>query len=155
MDDSEPFSFDPGSVADSVDNTANYVVSSDAAIAAGDQSAAETSRLYTAANPTSANDTTMVGDGNSPPVVSTTTNSGLATTSMLLGNAGSIASSLGMAVGNIQKQLASVVPNFKAGQSAAANGNPISIWLANASTTDKLLVGISLATIVWMIMEGN
>ena len=141
MDDSlDPFGMD---TADTVNNAIDAVTAGDTV----DQSAAETARLYSQATDTG-NMPQLTGDNNSLPVVSTSTVSGAANVAQLLGSAGTTATQLGTAIGNAQKQLASVVPNFKAGLAAGSSTNPLSAWLANASTTDKLLVGLSIVAIV-------
>ena len=123
----------------------------DPTIVADNQSAAESARLLRQASAPAGGDPIMNGDGNNLPVVSTQTAAGAASALQILGSAGKLATQAGTAVGNIQKQLASVGPNFNNARVAASSTNPLSglsVWWQNAPTTDKLMVGLAIVGIL-------
>jgi hypothetical protein len=63
-------------------------------------------------------------------------------------NAPKIGTALGTAVGNAEHNINQGVANYNHAQSAAASGNNLSTWFQNASTTDKLMIGLAVIGII-------
>ena len=105
--------------------------------------------------------TSLLGDGNAPPLVSdppqsaTSGTAGAGTTQNLLGSVGSLISnapkigtSLGTALGTAENNIKTGISNFTGSSTAAASGNSLSVWWANAATTDKVMIGLAVVGII-------
>lgn len=63
------------------------------------------------------------------------------------------AASAGTLVGTIKSDLNQAKVNYAAGQTAASTNNSLATWWLYASTTDKLIVGLTAATVLIMLMK--
>lgn len=96
---------------------------------------------------------TLGGDNNSPPLQTDLTYQSASSTLQKLGSIdySKLATSVGTAVGTIEKEIKQIGPNYNAAQQAASSTNPLSglaTWWQYASTTDKLMVGLAVLGIV-------
>lgn len=68
-------------------------------------------------------------------------------------SAPAVARDIGTIVGNTRNVVKQSQANYNAAQSAAASNNQLATWWLYASTTDKLLVGLTVLTIVVMVVK--
>ena len=102
--------------------------------------------------------TTLQGDGNSPPIQSDVDWQSPTSNLQKLGSTDWVAASrdAGVVVGNFQKTVTQARDAFNNARGAAASTAPLSglqTWWQYASTTDKLVVGLAAATLIYMIVK--
>ena len=98
----------------------------------------------------------LLGDGNTLPVVSNVT---LQDTGSVLEKLGSVdyvkaAKDVGTAVGTFQRRVDEAKHGYANSLHAAQTGNSLGSWWQYASTTDKLVVGLAVVTIIIMLDRG-
>lgn len=100
--------------------------------------------------------TILQGNGNSLPVQTDTDYQGVSSVLQKLGSIDYVktARDLGTAVGTVRNTAAQIGPAFSNAQAQAASGNSLGTWWQYASTTDKLVVGLAAATLVFMLAKG-
>jgi hypothetical protein len=103
-------------------------------------------------------DVMIVGDANSPPVISDTpeangTGGQPFNLKDFLGSLGTTARDVGTAVGTVQRAIKQAPAQYKAGQQAAVQNKPIMQWWQYATTQDKLMVGLAVLGIVVVLVK--
>lgn len=98
------------------------------------------------------------GDNNSLPLLSdvttptSTSNSWLQQFGSALTNLPKTAAQLGTVVGTAKADIAAAKSNYNLAQSSAASNNALGVWWANASMTDKLMVGLAVVGIAVVVL---
>lgn len=100
-----------------------------------------------------ASDQLLYGSANDAPTVSTPmqTSNGSPFSKLvdLLGSIGTVARDLGTAVGKTEADIKAAQGNYQTARQNALSGNTLGTWWQYASMTDKLVVGLAAAGVVF------
>lgn len=109
-----------------------------------------------------ASDQLLYGSANDAPIVSTPMQSSESSPFSklidLLGSVGTVARDLGTAVGKTEADLKAASGEYKTARANALSGNTLGTWWQYASMTDKLVVGLAAAGVVfaaWSVYKGK